>query len=257
MSILRSKFHVLLEIQELYNIPQSTGKILVKWHVKDSAKPDARGKTETVAISNHKAEFKYKGETHVRIGVDKNGMLKETLLVFDVQWDQDSNTKLTVGRAEINLSEFVNRDPEPVSFLLKDSKINSALKISVSLKYIKGHAEYRIPPFAAPQINGDISYVGSEADKARLKDYDISAKLHTTFSIRWKTSQNESTPAETVEDIFAGGDGFGSAKSGADSTRQRLRHSHSKADLDDKPRLLNEVEERSEFRSWRVRGVLA
>lgn len=144
MSLLRNKFHVTLHIQELYNIPQSSGQILVKWHIKDSAKPDARGRTRAVAIHSHKAVFDYSGETHVRIGTDKTGLLKETPLIFDVQWDQDSNTKMSMGRAEINLSEFVDRELEPVSFLLKDSKINSPLKIAVSLKHVKGNTEYRV-----------------------------------------------------------------------------------------------------------------
>lgn len=255
MSLIRTKFVVLLEIHELYNIPQSTGKILVKWHVKDSAKPDARGKTNSVAITNHKALFNYTGETHVRIGLDKTKMLKDSLLVFDVQWDQDSNTKLTVGKAEVNLSEFVNRAREPVSFLLKDSKINSALKVSIMLTAIKGPSDFRIPTFNAPQINGDISYAGNEVGKTRLKEYDMSSKLHTTFSIRWKTFADELTPVETIEDIFAGGDGFGSIKSKTNGTHSmRLRHSHSKGDISDMPKgLLNETEERSEFKSWAIR----
>lgn len=58
------------------------------------------------------------------------------------------------------------------------------------------------------------------------------------------------TPAETVEDIFSGGDGFGKP---VGEKQPRLRHSHSRAELDDKPRLLNEIEERSDFRSWSVK----
>jgi hypothetical protein len=246
MSIPRCKFKVKLAIKELTNIPHATGSVFVKWYVKDSAKPDARGKTDHVDIQEHKTLWDYQAETTVRIGTDKTNSLRHSLIVFDVLWENSTSGRINVGKVEINLSEYVRRDLEPYTYLLQNSKINCVLNVALSLKQVKGPTDFKVPKFSAPQILSDLAGIIDEQrakDDARNEGFVL--RLHNTFSVEWDPRPGYLGPQACVEDIFKGGDGFGQGY-----WNQYLADERARVTEIDRSKPLREVDERDGFRSW-------
>ncbi|CAN6611202.1 hypothetical protein TRVA0_004S03752 [Trichomonascus vanleenenianus] len=274
MSIARPKFSVSVQIQELTNIPQVSGEVFVKWYLKDSAKPDARGKTNRAAIRDHRAQWHYSGETSVRIGINKSGELRHSWAVFEVTWDNGSSGgRMQLGRVDLNLAEYASPEgQESNRYLLKNSKVNAILNVAIALKQIKGPTDYRVPPLSAPQIFGDITGVmdehktrtagaargaasaaasvatahgtGAASAASAAARRRVSKMYHKTYAVSWDPSPHDLTPDDCIEDIFAGGDGLG--------TIQEPEHSSSDND-DDEPHLLCEEDEREDFQSWVIK----
>lgn len=227
----RPKFKVELKIQELSNIPQVIGEVYVKWYLKDSPKPDARGKTHQAPINKgHRALWDYEGITQVRIGVDRRGMLKESLIIFDMLWEHAGGTRVSLGKVDLNLAEYLNRDFawETHRYLLKESKINCVLSVQLMVTQITGPSDYTVPEFKAPQVFGNITGVIDE-QKARQElkssgastgssNHSIERKssssvlsklYHKSFAVSWDPVPGYLNPEDCVENIFSGGDGFG------------------------------------------------
>lgn len=220
----RPKFYVELRIYRLAHIPMSTGQVHVKWFVKDSAKPDARGKTPEAVITDHKAEWDYSATTKARIRVGSDGYLKPAYLVFEVVWDQGGSGRVNMGKVELNISEQVGRgrtgDRDPVmKVLLRDSRVNSVLHVEMKPVQYKGTTEYRVPDLTTPQLFGDITgVINEQRTRAAERNSDrssesrdhasISRLYHRTFAVVWDTRPGDLDPESCIEDIFAGGDGF-------------------------------------------------
>lgn len=143
----RPKFDISVTVKELTNLPHVSGYCWIRWYIKDSPKPDARGKTEKYPIREHKATFeKYTIHLSSSIRINsKTNVLREMVAVFDVLWSHSSSSdKVTLGKVEVNLSEFVNQDPHPTRFLLKNSKTNSTLYLTILMKQIDGTKTFEV-----------------------------------------------------------------------------------------------------------------
>lgn len=145
----RPKFIADIQINELLNIPLVTGRCWVKWYVRDSAKPDARGRTAQIPVRDHKAQWDEHVNLRFRLGIqNKTKLLKEYVVIFDVVWDQNGADKLTLGRVEINLAEYVNKtsnkDVKKTKYLLKNSKINGALALTIGVSQVSGQTDYNV-----------------------------------------------------------------------------------------------------------------
>lgn len=139
MSTRRPKFTAEIQVNELLNIPLVSGRCWVKWYVRDSPKPDARGRTSYVPVKEHKAQWDEDIRIHFKVGINKANVLKEFVMIFDVMWDQNGTDKLSLGKVEINLSEYVNNtQPKKTKYLLKNSKINGALELSINVMQESG-----------------------------------------------------------------------------------------------------------------------
>ena len=145
MAASRPKFGVNIQINELLNIPLVSGRCWVRWYVRDSAKPDARGKTEHMPIKEHRALWDHEINIPAKIGIGKMNVLKEYMVIFDVMWDQNGSDKLQLGKVELNLAEYVGgTEPKKTKYLLKNSKINGALSLTVAMKQISGSKNYTV-----------------------------------------------------------------------------------------------------------------
>jgi hypothetical protein len=142
----RPKFTASIQINELLNIPLVAGRCWVKWYVHDSAKPDARGRTAHIPVREHRAQWDESITINFRLAIhSKTKVLKERDVIFDVIWDQNGTDKLTLGRVEINLAEYVNKsskDGKKTKYLLKNSKINGALALTISVVQVSGPTDY-------------------------------------------------------------------------------------------------------------------
>lgn len=80
---------------------------------------------------------------HIR--ANSQNVLRECIAVFEVLWAQSSSSdKVTLGRAEANLSEYVNQAPQSTRFLLRESKVNCTLSLTFDIKQVSGSKNYKV-----------------------------------------------------------------------------------------------------------------
>lgn len=123
---------------DLNNVPYVSGKSFVKWHIQHSAAAEHRGRTDRVAIKEHKVIYDYETQVPVRLVIDKTAMLQESWMMFEVLHEVSSAGKgerTTLGTVKVNLAEYVEASEQEWEegvvrrYLMQDSKINSTLKV--------------------------------------------------------------------------------------------------------------------------------
>jgi hypothetical protein len=93
------------------------------------------------------------------------------------------------------------------------------------------------PEFKPPQIYRDLTGV---IDDEKQKALGLAAKMHQTFRVEWELPPNKLSCEQAVDDILAGGDGFGGR-----------RHRFVVEDASNEPgKPLREVLSRDDFSSW-------
>lgn len=209
----RPKFLLNIRIDELINIPQSSGYCFVRWHLKEgtglsghrlarAASDDesnlgghqSHGTTPRTLVENHRARWNYQLEKpiQVKLQVDKYKKLEAKSLVMDVYFEflengskeagiarakrtsldapnivKTSNNvyapkvsgKLHLGTVSLNISEYVRRDEQPLTnrFLLKKSKVNSIINVTVQMKMIRGtYDDFDVSKSASGQLPGNV-----------------------------------------------------------------------------------------------------
>lgn len=81
----------------------------------------------------------YVKELPVRLTIDRNGMLQETEIHFEVLQEYSSGAKgerIILGTIKLNLAEYVDsieegNDGVVRRYLMQESKINSTLKVGI------------------------------------------------------------------------------------------------------------------------------
>lgn len=89
-------------------------------------------------IKEHKVCWDYEKTLPVRLTVDRNGMLHESEIHFEVLQEYSSGARgerIVLGNVKLNLAEYVEgsdaEGEEGISrrYLMQESKINSTLKV--------------------------------------------------------------------------------------------------------------------------------
>ena len=128
------------QIIDLNNVPYVSGKSFVNWHISHSKAAEDRGRTEKCSIKEHRIQYDYDTHTTVRLAVDKNGVLQESHVRFEVYHEVlsgDKSDRIMLGRLKLNLAEYVwaseqeGEDAVRRRYLMQDSKINSTLKVGI------------------------------------------------------------------------------------------------------------------------------
>lgn len=109
----------------------------MKWHLPSSTSADHRGHTTKAVIRDHKVAWEYVKTLPVRLTVDRNGMLQESEIHFEVLQEYSPGTRaerIVLGNVKINLAEFVGSSDDGADavtrrYLMQESKINSTLKV--------------------------------------------------------------------------------------------------------------------------------
>ena len=110
----------------------------------------------------------------VRLTVDKNGMLQENFVEFEVVQEYSSSgrgERITLGSVRLNLAEYVEQselagaesaEPGVIRrYLMQNSKINSTLKLSIYLRQIEGDKNFIAPPLKTAQVFSGIAGIVS------------------------------------------------------------------------------------------------
>ena len=114
-----------------------TGACYVKWHLPSSTAAEHRGKTHRAPIKDHLVTWDYEQRLEIRLIVDKHGNLQSSDIEFKVVQEYAVGAKgerAMLGIVKLNLAEYVlacDETEEPMCrrYLLKESKINSTLKV--------------------------------------------------------------------------------------------------------------------------------
>lgn len=209
----RPRFNLKLKIIELANVPQLSGSALVRWHLTDHRRNDYRGRTDVAQIRNHRAEWGYSTAVEFRMRIDDDKMLHGSSIMFDVfveskedrQNDKtiNSNDRNHLGRVELNLAEYAQDEPITHRYLLRKSKVNSLLNITIEMEQVRGDTDYMIPPLATAHIFGLLSSNDNgETAESEHKDY------RRSFARGYFVSPQGVSVNKCIDDIFHGGDGF-------------------------------------------------
>lgn len=223
----KPRFNLTLQIHDLNNVPLVSGAAYVKWHLHNSTKGDARGRTDKALIKEHKVNWRYERTvSNIRMTVDRSGMLNEQLVIFEINQEYSGRERIMLGTVTLNLAEYAEVEKETRRYLMQDSKINSTLKITIAMTQVSGDTNFCVPPLRGAQVFGGIAGIISNGDqqplqKTQKKDLDImtlasrsremGAKqdmYRGTLAASWHLQAGELNAEECIEDIFAGGDGW-------------------------------------------------
>ncbi|KAI9806349.1 MAG: hypothetical protein M1825_006464 [Sarcosagium campestre] len=245
----RPKFELTIKIIDLNNVPLVSGSSYVKWHLAGSTSAEHRGRTPKAAIKDHRVEWAYEKKLGVRLTVDRQSMLQETELLFEVVQEYSAGARaerIGLGNVKLNLAEYVDSgegDGEDVTrrYLMQESKINSTLKISITMKQIEGDRSFTAPPLrTAPAFGGIAGIISTEAnndaDEAgqvssmgdRSREFgELQDTYRRTLAASWASQTGELPADSCVEDLFAGGTGWASSSNATSGKNDVSQSPHS------------------------------
>lgn len=231
-----TKFDVSLTIEKISKIPHSSGRIFVRWYVKDSPRPESRGRTPAVDVSHNKAVFDYHATPFpLRIGVKTGSQVLRTQhMQFEVLWEPPGTKAMCLGTLALNLAEFatpMRQREEPnnktyyngkfMSYLLEEAKINCLLTVGIRMSYLKGSSSFTVPQFSAPAVHQNLNDVDDPVMHGHTNGHGNDDKYHSQREnsrnianimdgyIKLSTSLfNQVDPDASLEDLIEGGDGF-------------------------------------------------
>ena len=151
----------------------------MKWHLPSSTSAEHRGRTEKSLIKEHKVSWDYTRTIPVRLTIDKNNNLQECAINLEVVQDYNSGgrgEKITLGFVSINLAEYVEESEgtgpdgeEGITrrYLMQESKINSTLKVGITMKQVDGERNFVAPPLKTAPVFGGIAGImtGEQGDQ--------------------------------------------------------------------------------------------
>ncbi|KAL2799298.1 mitochondrial inner-membrane-bound regulator-domain-containing protein [Aspergillus keveii] len=212
------------DIIDLNNIPLVTGTAYIKWRLPSSNANEHHGNTDKALIIDHRVSWNYERTLQLRLTIDRNHMLHDCEIQFDVIQEFSSGghgEKNLLGRVKLNLSEYVDEsdDDEGIvrRYLMQDSKINSTLKIGISVQQVEGDRNFTTPPLKSAMAFGGITGVVA-SEQAEADDMgqlplintqsrevaDMQEMYRRTLAASW-TSRADDLPADKlIEGLFSG-----------------------------------------------------
>ncbi|KAL9117766.1 MAG: hypothetical protein Q9187_005695 [Circinaria calcarea] len=223
------------KIIDLNNIPLVAGTSYIKWHLPSSNSAEHRGRTPKASIKDHKVNWDYEKTIPVRLTIDRNAYLQDSEIHFEVLQEYSSGARgerILLGNVKLNLAEYVEGSDDTDGgitrrYLMQESKINSTLKISISMKQIDGDRNFIAPPLKTARVFGgiagimnaeqgepdDLGHMPSMSSKTR-EIGELQDMYRRTLAASWAAQAGELPADECIENIFAGGDGWGKQKAG-------------------------------------------
>lgn len=216
----------------------------MKWHLPSSSSAEHRGHTAKALIREHKAIYDYHKTLTMRLTMDKNQMLQECDVQFEVLQEYSEGGRggrVLLGNVKLNLAEYVDDgegrergrgrseggDDDDTGivrrYLMQDSKINSTLKIGIKMRQIEGDTTFTAPPLKTAMVFGGIAGVlstevgdggvdepGGDMPSITSKTRELSElqdMYRRTLTASWLCGSDELPADKLIEDLFAGGDG--------------------------------------------------
>ncbi|KAE8146420.1 mitochondrial inner-membrane-bound regulator-domain-containing protein [Aspergillus avenaceus] len=220
----RARFELGLRIIDLNNVPLVNGTAFVKWRLPSSSGAEHHGNTDKAVIIDHRAYWNYEKTLPVRLTIDRNQALHECEIHFEVTQEFEAghgDIKNFLGRIRLNLAEYVDKSDEDEGivrrYLMQDSKVNSTLKVGISMRQVEGDRNYVTPPLKSAMVFGGITGVVSseQTDPDDLgplpsmntqsrETSDLQDMYRRTLAASWNSRCDEIPADKLVEDLFAG-----------------------------------------------------
>ncbi|KAJ5746400.1 hypothetical protein N7520_011582 [Penicillium odoratum] len=214
------------EIIDINNVPLGNGTAWVKWRLPSSSgATESQGHTEKAPLADHRASWNYEKKSLVRITIDRNSMLQECDINFEVIQEfhsSPSNEKNVLGKIKLNLSEYVDKadDDEGVvrRYLMFDSKVNSTVKIGIAMHQQEGDHNFTTPPLKSATVFGGIARVvhaaepGDSDEPGHLPSMntksnevaDMQDMYRRTLAASWMSRACDLPADKLIEELFAG-----------------------------------------------------
>lgn len=181
--------------------------------------------------------------------MDKHSRLEDQRLELEVFQELSSSETLQIGKLRLNLAEYANgegrgREDDVVvrRYLMQESKINSTVKIGIGMHQLDGPTDFIAPSLrAAAVFEGFTGIIASEQEQdgtqvgggkggkpptgpsAELNELQDMYRLALAAS--WACGGSGELAADKcVEDIFAGGDGWGNKPQPTHNTYNQTLH---------------------------------
>ncbi|KAF2152016.1 hypothetical protein K461DRAFT_227020, partial [Myriangium duriaei CBS 260.36] len=231
------KFELYFRLVDLNNVPLVSGTSSIKWHLAASNAAEHSGKTPKFTIKDHKVVYDYAKTIQLRLVIGKDSVLQDSHLNFDIQQEYQSSgrtERITLGVIKLNLAEYVDTGAADQAeggnitrrYLMQESKINSTLKIEIAMRHLEGDRNYTCPPLRSAPVFGGIAGIMSsdvaeaQEEGANMPSLSSKSREHgelqdmyrRTLAASWAAAPGEPRADDCIEDIFAGGDGWGGAR---------------------------------------------
>mgnify|MGYP003365306559 CR=1 FL=1 len=295
----RPKFLFFLQVNELVNIPQSSGYCYVKWSIRDGTgtsknstvvgddkqykvSTQSKGMTPRVKVNHHRAQWNYKLDrpVQIKLQVDRERNLHKKDLSLDIFFEfiteNNSNNvnmprlsthrttsttdkpittttqhvvqekisnKIQLGKVIINLSDYVREDEMPITnrFLLKNSKVNSIINVTIQMKLVRGiYTDFILQHANQSNSSGISASPGNSNNSSRngfgthppIQPLTLIDTHHTNGNSEYgNSSTNQSSPRKSshssngvypMSPLSGNGLGASTLKSGQSSTTKGL-----------------------------------
>ncbi|KAF9509962.1 hypothetical protein BS47DRAFT_1384152 [Hydnum rufescens UP504] len=156
--------------------------------IPDTFLSSTKGRTDFAPLQNHTATFNQRVDVNLHMTVDRETLdLHPCQLKFEVLQDIPSidgkdRDKEALGVVSINLAEYARPSSITRRHLLRRSKVNALLKVTIELTQLGGQTNYIAPPLPEGQIMSGVSGLLSLDGLLHNREYlpgHIPVKLET------------------------------------------------------------------------------
>ncbi|KZV95986.1 hypothetical protein EXIGLDRAFT_747852 [Exidia glandulosa HHB12029] len=117
---------------------------------------DSRGSTNYAQLRDYNVVWDHTIDTAVDMHIDREtGDLKANQLTLTIV--QQGHPKHPIGNVLLNLAEYADAGVVTRKHLLRGTKTNATLKVTLQVEYLSGEKQYRPPPLRKSEILAGIS----------------------------------------------------------------------------------------------------
>ncbi|KAK4051128.1 hypothetical protein OIV83_002949 [Microbotryomycetes sp. JL201] len=176
------------------------------------SRAEPKGSTTLIPLRNHTCTFQREVHCPVAIpvkavaGTQHKYQLQSSVVKLsvrqEVMGDDGAKTETKAGDVWLDLSQFATpagakrSEPRARRYLLKESKTNATLRVTVTMEFLSGEADFVAPPLRSGQVNtGTKSSVASSASSTFSKS---STSLVSKNKARPKSSSSSVSMSRTT-----------------------------------------------------------
>ncbi|CDO77367.1 hypothetical protein BN946_scf184787.g16 [Trametes cinnabarina] len=150
-----------------YAHPPSVPTPLINCHTSSSTslqlRSEARGVTPWAKLQNYNVRWDHSVNVVVQMDVHREtgdllpSELKLVVMQRVIPGDPDNPQQPRIGAVYLNLAEYADAGKITRRYLLRQSKTNATLKLSIELEHIGGEKHYKPPPLRKGEILASVS----------------------------------------------------------------------------------------------------
>ncbi|OCH85898.1 hypothetical protein OBBRIDRAFT_784128 [Obba rivulosa] len=127
------------------------------------SRSEGRGVTPWAPLRNYNVKWQHTVDLVLQMDVHREtgdllpSELKLVVMQRVVPGDPNSPRQPRVGAVYLNLAEYADMGPVTRQYLLRQSKTNATLKLTIELEHVGGEKNYRAPPLRKGEILASVS----------------------------------------------------------------------------------------------------